>query len=265
MKDTHLILTLPSDSRPWKIKQLVFFHVLIFIALWSLFTTGTKIFWETIDIAFFKVVNSTLRDNPRWQLFWAFANHKTADWIEDLVVLGFFFAYVIQGRKGMRLRRVAELLFSVLYIAVIIYCVNKTLFREYLEIPRLSPTLTVENSVHLSEEIPWLSIKDDSVKSFPGDHGTTALLFAASFSYFAGRRLGILACLYALFLCLPRLITGAHWLSDVIVGSGSITLLFLGWAFCTPMGEWCIQQLERMLLGIAALRKKIFAVRKEPI
>jgi Kdo2-lipid A phosphotransferase len=234
----------------WKVKQLAFFNVLVVILLWSLFTPIVKIFWETIDVFFFKTINSTLRGNPNWQLFWALANHKLADWIEDLCVLGFFIAYVVQARKGMRLRRVAELLFCVLYIAAIIYCVNKTLFREHLEIPRLSPTLSVENSVHLSHEIPWLSIKDDSAKSFPGDHGTTALLFAASFSYFAGRRLGILAWGYAIFLCLPRLITGAHWLSDVIVGSGSITLFFLSWAFCTPMGEWCITQLERFFKSI---------------
>jgi membrane-associated phospholipid phosphatase len=171
-----------------------------------------------------------------------------ADWVADICVLVFFALYVAKGARGLKMRRVCELLFCVLYIAAIIYCVNKTLFREHLEIPRLSPTLTVEDSVHLSDEIAWLSIKDDSVKSFPGDHGTTALLFAASFSFFAGRKMGLAAWGYAAFLCLPRLITGAHWLSDVIVGSGSITLIFLSWAFCTPLGECCISGLRKLRL-----------------
>lgn len=251
----HLHAPFARFKKTWNIKQLMVFNFLIVIALWSLFSPMTKIFWETIDIAFFKVINGTLQGHPNWQLFWALANHKNADWIEDICVLVFFSFYVLQAAKGLRLRRVAELLFSLLYIALIIYCVNKTLFREYLEIPRLSPTLTVENSVRLSEEISWLSIKDDSAKSFPGDHGTTALLFAASFSYFAGRRLGLFASLYAVFLCLPRLITGAHWLSDVLVGSGCITLFFLSLAFCTPMGEWCIAQLERLLKSIGTVIK----------
>jgi membrane-associated phospholipid phosphatase len=259
MNNSDIIIPFPTYRRAWNLKLLLFFHVLAFILLWTLFTSYTDFFWEAIDVAFFSTLNGTLKDHPYWQLFWALANHKAADWIEDLCVLGFFAAYVLKARRGFRLRRVAELLFSVLYIGLIIYCVNKTLFREYLEIPRLSPTLTLENSVHLSDEISWLSIKDDSVKSFPGDHGTTALLFAASFSYFAGRRLGILASLYAGFLCLPRLITGAHWLSDVIVGSGCITLFFLGWAFCTPFGEWCIVHLEiilRTCLKLAFRKKK---------
>jgi membrane-associated phospholipid phosphatase len=254
MKDKIINFPFSQTHGTWKTRQLIFFNVLVLILLWSLFTPATKVFWETIDVAFFKTINSTLRGNPNWQLFWALANHKIADLVEDLCVLCFFFAYVTQARKGLRLRRVAELLFCVLYIGLIIYFVNKTLFREYLEIPRLSPTLSVGDSVHLSQEIPWLSIKDDSTKSFPGDHGTTALLFAASFSYFAGRRLGLFAFLYAAFLCLPRLITGAHWLSDVLVGSGCITIFFLGWSFCTPMGEWCIANLERFLKSFGALR-----------
>lgn len=245
-------------QKQWKIKLLIFFNILIFIMLWTLFAPYTKGFWNTIDIAFFKFMNGTLKERPYWQIFWALANHKIADWIEDLCVFFFFSMYILKAREGLRLRRVAELLFSVLYIAVIIYFVNKTLFREYLEITRLSPTLTVENSVRLSHEIPWLSIKDDSAKSFPGDHGTTALLFAASFGYFAGFRLGIFASLYAVFLCLPRLITGAHWLSDVIVGSGSIALLFLGWAFCTPFGEKCITFLERLLKAFGRLKPRAF-------
>lgn len=235
-------------SSKWKLKSLLFCHVLALFLVWSLFTPHIQDIWHWIDVAFFKAINGTLRDHPTWQLFWALANHKLADWVEDLCVFIFFAFYVAKGARGFKMRRVCELLFCVLYIGVIIYCVNKTLFREHLEIPRLSPTLTVENSVHLSDEIPWLSIKDDSVKSFPGDHGTTALLFAASFSLFAGRRMGLAAWAYAAFLCLPRLITGAHWLSDVVVGSGSITLIFLGWAFCTPLGECCIAGLQKLRL-----------------
>src|SRR5690349_8147518 len=103
MNNTSKILQLPRTQRSWKTKQLLFFHILAFLLLWSLFTPGVKIFWETIDVAFFKLINSTLKGNPNWQLFWALANHKLADWIEDLCVLGFFVAYVVQAGKGWRL------------------------------------------------------------------------------------------------------------------------------------------------------------------
>lgn len=239
----------------WKLKILLLCHVIAALLFASLFWPVTKVYWEMVDVAFFKMVNSTLRDRPTWQLFWACANHKLADWVEDLFVLGFFIAYVRNAHRSLRKRKVSELLFCIIYIGAIIYFINRMLFRENLSIPRLSPTLVVDDSVRLSEEITWMSIKDDSSKSFPGDHGTTALLFAASFSYLAGWRLGILASLYAAFLCMPRLITGAHWLSDVIVGSGTITIVFLSWAFCTPMFSRFTQGCERFFSWIARLIK----------
>src|SRR6185369_8486193 len=114
--------------------------------------------------------------------------------------------------------------------AATIYFINRKLFSSYLIIPRTSPTRVVEDSIRLSEMVPWLHVKDGSARSFPGDHGTTALLFSASYTILAGWRLGIIALLYGAFLCLTRLITGAHWLSDVIVGSGCIAIFVLSWA-----------------------------------
>jgi membrane-associated phospholipid phosphatase len=255
---TALQENLPTSSKTWKLKILLLCHILSAMLFASLFWPVTHVYWESIDVAFFKLVNSTLRERPYWQLFWALANHKLADWVEDLCVLCFFVAYVRQAHRNLRKRKVAELLFCVLYIGAIIYFINRMLFRENLDIPRLSPTLVVDDSVRLSEEISWMSIKDDSSKSFPGDHGTTALLFAASFSYLAGWRLGLLASLYAAFLCMPRLITGAHWLSDVIVGSGTITILCLSWAFCTPLFVKFTDGCERFFTWIGK-QKNLFS------
>jgi len=235
-----------ATSAAWKLKILLLCHSIGAILFITLFLPATKSVWESIDIAFFKMINSTLKDRPNWQLFWALANHKLADWVEDLCILAFFILHVRAAHKSLRKRKIFELIFCVLYIGAIIYCVNKMFFREHLDLPRLSPTLTVDDSVRLSQEIPWMKIKDDSSKSFPGDHGTTALLFAASFAYLANWRLGILASLYAAFLCMPRLITGAHWLSDIIVGSGTITLIFLSWAFCTPLLSKFTHACERL-------------------
>lgn len=245
-----------APNRSWNLKILLLCHLLAAILLTTLFLPLTQGAWEAIDTAFFKWINGSLRDRPLWQLFWAMANHKLADWVEDLCVLCFFITYVRQATKGLRLRRVSELLFWVIYIGAIIYFVNRLFFAKHWNIPRLSPTLVVEDCVRLSREIPWMSIKDGSAKSFPGDHGTTALLFASSFTCLAGWRLGILASLYAAFLCLPRLFTGAHWLSDVIVGSGSIAIVFTAWAFYSPLFQKVTDWIENFFRAIVWLKNK---------
>lgn len=244
-----------SQKKGWQLKKLLLWNVIAALLFSSLFIPLTKQGWEVVDVAFFKMINGSLRDRPLWQLFWALANHKLADWVEDLCVLCFFITYVRIAAPTLRLRKVAELLFCVLYIGAIIYFVNGY-FRENATIPRLSPTLVVEGSVRLSREIPWMSIKDGSVKSFPGDHGTTALLFAASFTYLAGWRLGILASLYAAFLCMPRLITGAHWFSDIFVGSGTIAIFFLAWALCSPFFTSVTTLFERFFRAIGNLFRR---------
>ena len=236
-----------QTTRTWNLKILFLCHVIGALLFASLFWPVTHTYWAAIDTAFFQFINSSLKERPLWQIFWACANHKLADWVEDIAILAFFIAYVRRAHKRFRKRKISELIFCALYIAAIIYFVNRLFFRENFSIPRLSPTLTIDDSVRLSDEITWMSIKDGSSKSFPGDHGTTALLFASTYTVLAGWRLGILACLYAAFLCMPRLITGAHWLSDVLVGSGTIALVFISWAFCTPLFEKAVGWIERCL------------------
>lgn len=234
-------LTLPA----YQFKRLILCNLIGALLFSSLFWAPTHALWQTLDVAFFKWANSSLKDRPMWQLFWACANHKWADWLEDVCILIFFTLHVRSMPSLIRPRKIAELICSTLYLAAIIFFINGILFREHLSIPRISPTLFVDDAIRLSREIPWMSIKDSSSKSFPGDHGTTALLFAAFFAILAKKRLAIPAIIYAAFLCMPRLITGAHWLSDILVGSGTITLITLSWMFCTPLFTTCSACVEK--------------------
>jgi Kdo2-lipid A phosphotransferase len=230
-----------------KFKTLLLCHLLIALLISTFLWPMTKPYWDQCDIFFFRLLNDPLRGNKFLQIFWAFANHKLADWIEDCAILIFFFLYVKQSSEKTRRRKVCELLFCVLYIGSIIFFVNRVLFRETLTLYRDSPTLLLDNCVYLSDELPWMHIKDTSPKCFPADHATTALLFAGSFFYFAGWRLGSLAIIYSIFLCLPRMVTGAHWLSDILAGSGPIVLFFLGWALATPLHLWVIAFFEKAI------------------
>ncbi len=241
-----------SQNKIFRSNALLFCHCIAAFLVISLAIPWTHTIWEKIDGAWFKYINGSLKGHPYLKVFWALANHKLADWVEDICILTFFGCYIASLDKTKRLQKVIELTLSILYIAAIIYFINRLFFRECCPIYRDSPTLTIHPHINLADAASWLHVKSGSSKSFPGDHGTTALLFAASFTYIAGWRRGIFACLYASFLCLPRMVAGAHWLSDVIVGSGSITLCTLSWIFCTPLHAlW-----TNKLLHLFAFRKK---------
>ncbi len=235
------------QEKKWNWKGLLICHLLIAFLLTTFFIPFTRAYWEAIDLSFFRLINETLRDNRPMQVFWALANHKKADWIEDICIFLFFFSWIRTFPLEERSKKSAQFLFCVLYAAFTILIVNHLVFRNFIEVLRASPTIALENTVRLSKKIPWLSIKDSSPKCFPADHGTTAVLFAACYAYYARGKRAFYGILYSVFLCMPRLITGAHWLSDVIVGSGSIALLFLSWAFCTPLHRYWTERLQKVL------------------
>jgi len=244
-----------SEKR-WNIKGLLFCHLLIIILAGSFFWPTTKHVWEMIDISLFKWLNNSLKGREHWQLFWAMSNHRLADWVEDIVIFTFYVLHIKRTVKEKRSKRISELVFCVFYIAFIIIFINRVLFRYIIVFYRDSPTLALDDTLRLSEEIPWMSIKDDSSKCFPGDHATTALLFAASYSLLAPRKLSIFAWGYTIFLCLPRMFAGAHWFSDVMVGSGSITLFFLSWAFCTPFMFYAAKGFEKCYFQLKLFKQK---------
>lgn len=227
-----------------KLKTLALCNLGVILLLGSFFSPMTRVYWDMLDIGCFKLLNTTLEGHPKWQLFWALVNHKLTDWIEDFVFITFFILAIRAVPKNLRVQKVAQFLFLVLYAATIIYFVNRVLFREHFDIPRDSPTLVVSPCVRLSDEIPWLHIKDDATSSFPGDHATTLLFFAAGYTFYTGRKLGLYAYLYAFFRIIPRLIAGAHWLTDITIGSAPIVLFFLSWAFCTPFASLATKQIE---------------------
>lgn len=219
----------------WNWKRIIGCHILILLLFASLVMPWTHHLWQKIDTFIFHSLNGSLYMNKGWQLFWALANHRYADWLEDIVILTFYSLSIFKLPKFQRLKRVSQFIFCLLFIALTIVLINRLLCRDLLSLRRASPTLTLETGVRLSEEIPWMDIKDVTTKSFPADHATSALLFAVTFAFFSGRRLGSAAIFYAIFLCLPRLFAGAHWFSDIVIGTGSILLFAFAWGFYTPL------------------------------
>lgn len=238
----------------WNIKSLLLFHLSLGVIILSWNIPFTRSIWDYVDQKSFFFLHKWILTSTFWQNFWAIANHKRVDWLHDVLMASFFFYYIKQGEVHIRIKRIAELFVSILSFSSVICLINKILIPTYLSISRHSPSLVYESAIRLSTKINWLYIKDHSRTCFPADHGTTAVLFITTVFFLMGRRMGFIALLYGILFCLPRLVVGAHYLSDILIGSVGIGLSALAWLYFTPamffltnMAENIINRCNRIL------------------
>ncbi len=197
--------------------------------------------WQSIDLHFFRWANSLLSSNGA-KTFWALGNHDLTDFVEDFIFLGFYLAGLFTIPKKDRRLRLMQYILCIVLTALTIILINRVLCRDILHLKRESPSYVLDDGIRLTD------VKVNSTKSFPGDHATTVLMFALSYAYYSGWRLGLPAILYALLRCMPRLVVGAHWLSDVAIGSGCIVLFSMSLLAFTPLGQ-------RLPLWLASKRR----------
>ncbi|MBI3211986.1 MAG: phosphatase PAP2 family protein [Simkania negevensis] len=240
----------------WNIKKLLILPAIILPLLWSWLDTPIRPLWDLIDKQAFYILNRWIHTSLFWQNFWALAGHKMMDWIGDLVMITFFYFYIKFSPPSLKAKRIGECLFTLLILASVIYVVNETPFADILHMARKSPSLTQPDAFRLDRAVEWIKVKDHSKKSFPGDHATTAILFSCMVFYLMGRRLGLLSLVYAIFFSLPRLVVGAHWLTDIALGSCAIAFIASSIAVGSPLAPYCIFLFEKGIKKLSRCKKE---------
>ena len=91
--------------------------------------------------------------------------------------------------------------------------------------------------------------KDASKASFPGDHGMMLLIFCAVMLRYFGRKAFAIALIIFVVFAFPRVMIGAHWFTDIAVGSLSVALVALPWCLMTPLSDRIIALFDRYLPG----------------
>lgn len=191
-------------------------------------------FFSIIDTEIFKFLNGSLIQYPNSQTFWGLLNHKWEASI-NLIMAGFINLLLLISTRDTALRKIR--FFQLLYFWVcfqIGFMIQNWFFHTYLEIARLSPSLVVTPVLRLSHTLNNPLIKDFSEHCFPSGHAF-AMIYWASFTYLcASRKIGKLSLCLGIFLCIPRLVGGAHWFSDVLFGA-LLALLWLVLSVQTPL------------------------------
>ncbi len=221
---------------------------------WVLFASwyyipATRALWEAIDNAVFVAFNTSLRDGPEWwKSFVAITNHRLFDAIPALLTTVWFLKFAFDdGRRHLVKRFAAGAMIVIATVAV-----NRVTEMDALRFERASPSLEREDAVRLTYEITWLGFKDQSYRCFPGDHDIFLFMLVYFFWYYGGRRYGLPYLAAVMVFSLPRIMVGAHWLTDDIVGSGFFALMGIGLLFATPLKDTMLaigQPIVRLFLG----------------
>lgn len=212
---------------------LLLFHLLAAVLLLSWWWEGTltRGWWDALDRRVFYTLNGSLADGGAWTRFWAMANHRAFDLASALLVAILYGRFALSARRQYLAERIALFLAIFLFTIVMIEISNTTLE----ELNRHSASMVLEPVYRLTELVPDIEAKDYSASSFPGDHATVLLMFTGFFWFAAGWRYGAVMALIALLFSMPRVVGGAHWLTDDVVGSGTVALVGLAWFFGTPL------------------------------
>ncbi|AKP34922.1 phosphatase PAP2 family protein [Yersinia aleksiciae] len=202
--------------------------------------------WFKIDSAIFFYFNQHLLSSPSFLHLVAITNNRAFDVI-SLMCMGVLYLYFYMKETPAGRRRLIVTGFVMLLTAVVLNQLG-----HLLPVSHPSPTLTFENINRVSE-LTGIPTKDASSDSFPGDHGMMLMIFACFMLRYFSRGAFATALLIVVIFSLPRVMIGAHWFTDIAVGSLSVVLVGMSWVLLTPLSDKIIDAINRRLPGATDL------------
>ncbi|KEA63485.1 Membrane-associated phospholipid phosphatase [Marinobacterium lacunae] len=240
-----MITPRPLFSTRWHWSGLIAGHVAALLLLLSYVLPAGHAAWQSMGATLFYALNGTLAGNGAWTWFWAWMNSREVDAATGVLLLLFLTFPLVLPRERLQAALCGFISLMILMLPA------RELLSEITQAYGLSgqsPSLVLEPAYRFSELRPDIPAKDSASTSFPGDHASVLLIWFGFLAFNARRwlKVSVLAAV-TLWLVLPRLIGGAHWLADVAVGGMVMALITLSWAFASPVAEW----INRGLLKLA--------------
>ncbi len=232
----------------WRWSSLIALNLGVALLLLSWLWAPTQMLWSELDLSGFYWLNGSLAGGGWWADIWAVTSLRSFDLLAALLML----ALIVRRDWIFQQVELRQALYTFLALLALLL-VFRVLFAKivaYFGLQHSSPSLQIESSIRLSEMYPYLAehwdLKDASKRSFPGDHASVVMLWGFFLALFTRRSTLVLVLAITAFLMLPRLVAGAHWISDDLVGGLLITLLALAWGYCTPLGGLVAKGLAKL-------------------
>jgi len=198
-------------------------------------------FWFPIDSGIFHFFNEQLVKSQVILWLVAITNNRAFDGCSLLAMGCLMLSFWLKEDAAGR-RRIIMIGLVMLLTAVVI----NQLAQGLMPVKRSSPSLFFPN-VHRVSELLHISTKDASKDSFPGDHGMMLLIFSSFMLRYFGKKAFAVALIIVVVFAFPRVMIGAHWLTDIVIGSLSAVLIGAPWCLMTPLSDRLIALFDRYL------------------
>lgn len=239
----------PLEHAPlkWQFKPLIITHLVAIFIMASWLIEPFRSAWLYLDVELFWWFNNSLKEGSEtYRYFWALVNMQEFDKIVAILLLGIFVVHGIKSGRRLWGRHIGIMVAMFFVLGIWTGYGNGTGIGQLLPFERPSATLEFEESFRLAQWSTELKTKDSSADSFPGDHGMILLIVAGFVAYYFSRSFAWFALALAILGTMPRVVAGAHWLTDETVGAVFIALLALSWNFHTPIGEWIVRLSDQL-------------------
>jgi membrane-associated phospholipid phosphatase len=194
----------------------------------------TRTWWDRLDFAVFRAMNRSLEIGFEWQLFWAITNIRAMDALPAILILTIFVDSIWGLRREAQNRSWALFGTLVLIVATAPFAMD-AIVNSWLHYNRPSPTLVYDSAHRLSELVPWINTKDASPFSFSGNHAFILATITTYFWYVCRRNEAWLATAVAVVFVMPRLVSGAHWITDIVIGGVVPAFVITSIVYATPL------------------------------
>lgn len=231
-----------ASTSSYNFKTIICFNLLGFTLFFSWYLPENHGFWFKIDASIFYFFNQLLVASPSFADFVAIVNHRAFDLIA-FVSMGSLLLYFYVQQDAKFRRRLFFMGVTMLLCAIVINQLGRM-----IPVVRPSPTLLF-TPIQRIMDLTDIGTKDASGDSFPGDHGTMLLIFSGFILRYFTRKAFVLALALMILFSLPRIMIGAHWFTDVYVGSVALVCVLLSWFLYTPASDYVIDGLNRFFPG----------------
>lgn len=235
----------------WRLRLLALIHLALFFYLASWLFPVTGAWWDQLDVAVFRTFNGSLRFGEWWQVLWALANARITDLFSGALVLLLILSWLWGRPRDVQNMKLASLGALLLVLGAAIILLHPIVIK-WIGFSRPSPTLVLDGVYWLDQLVPSIDAKVADRSSFPGDHAFILATFALFFVFLGPWKVALMALLLAFFFNLPRLVGGAHWLTDGAIGGVIPAVLLVSWLLATPLGYYLARMFLPLVNGIVS-------------